>query len=293
MPINLTNQINRFSSNAATGIRPGYELEDAIKKAHADMSRRAKGHTDDIRNESVRFLCGYFRTHSPFAIADQGDFDEWHRKACERYCAQMNAFITRNGFSFVITYGRAQKVLNMTFKYLFCTTAYRKNVEKIAAFLHMTLDGYTLNWYKEMVIPYFNRLPGTVTKLKKGSVSDWSKMNEPGMYQYKDIQEGIREYLSSASDYQYSILTNIVDEEFDNGTPSSKILVSVPFDPARKTPFYAEFIVWAGEIVRAKMNGLLKGLNATYENWADDEWAVNAKLKTDLKRKLTTLAGSI
>lgn len=274
------------------------DLRSAITKAHADMARRAKGHKDAIRDESVEWLARYLETSSPFQITDQGAFDEWHTTTCNAYCERMNTFIRENGFSFAITYGRAQKVLNMTFKYLYCTGSYRAPVESIAPYLHMTLDGYTLKWYKQVVLPAINvrRTPGT-PKLKGTDVPEWSKMDEPGKHPYSDIQKRIREYLPTAAEYRYSIQTGVIDEEIEENTqraPQNRTLdVSVPFDSTRNSPFYAEFIVWAGETVRAKMTNLLKGLNGMYQNWTDDRWAINNALTAELKNKIAILLRSI
>ena len=288
MPL-LDDLIKRFSATTI-GFPNSQELEYSIAKAHTDMSRRASGHTPIIQNESVSWLKERFIFDSPFKYTSLSDFDNWHQTICIDYCNHMNS----KGFSFIMTYGRAQKVLNMTFKYLYCTSAYKAHVEKIIPFLHMTLDGYTLRWYKEVVIKYFNdnRTHGT-TKLKVGDVSDWSKMNESGKHQYIDIQKRIREYLRIAISYQYSINTAIIGEETQSDQKNNIINIDIPFDPMRKHPFFAEFIVWEGEIVRSKVDNLFKGLNGIYETWNDDRWAVNASIQLELKSKLTTILKNI
>ena len=285
----LDDLIARFSA-LTSGYAASTVLECAIASAHTDMSRRARGHKLKIQEASVQWLKDRFVADSPFARTSLLDFDRWHHETCEAYCRYMNSL----GFSFVMTYGRAQKVLNMTFKYLYCTSAYRASVEGITSFLHMTLDGYTLRWYKEVVLKDINanRAKG-VPKLKVGDVSDWSKMNERGKHSYMDIQNRIRAYLSGASHYHYSINTEIIEKEAQLNQCKNVINVAVSFDPARKQPFFAEFIVWEGEIVRSKIEGLFKGLNATYKTWSKDEWTVNADIKAELKSKLSVLLKTI
>ena len=53
-----------------------------------------------------------------------------------------------------------------------------------------------------------------------------------------------------------------------------------------KIPFLAEFIVWQGEIIRANMEGLLKGINGIYKSWETSMWAINDEIKNDLKNKI-------
>lgn len=282
----LDDLILRFSK-ATTAFSPLQILECAIEKAHTDMSRRANGHKPVIQAASIKWLKNRFTTSSPFSLMNQVAFDDWHRKTCEAYCKHMN-----QQFAFSMTYGRAQKVLNMIFKYLYCTAQYKTKVDQITPFLHMTLDGYTLRWYKEVVVKYINdHLPKGVKKLKAGVVSDWSKMDQGA---YIDIQYRIKNYLQSASDYQYTINASITYESTEEPTQNRKtIIVNVPFDPQRKFPFFAEFIIWEGEIARAKIETLLKGLNSTYTNWSNDQWAVNSAAKANLKQKLLNLYQSI
>ena len=294
MPL-LDDLIKRFSATTI-GFPASQELEYAIAKAHTDMSRRARGHKSEFQVESIKWLKKRFTTVSPFTMKNQLDFDEWHHETCEEYCKHMNAYIHSQGFDFSMTYGRAQKVLNMTFKYLYCTSKYKARVDKIISFLHMTLDGYTLRWYKEVVVKYFNdNRAHSITKLKVGDVSDWSKMNESGKHQYIDIQKRIREYLKKETYYKYSIDTERIDEEFsdEHKTRNNTIPVEIPFDATRKYPFFAEFVVWEGEIVRSKVDNLFKGLNGIYETWNDDRWAVNASIQLELKSKLTAILKNI
>ena len=147
-----------------------------------------------------------------------------------------------------------------------------------------------------MVVKYINyNRPKGVAKLKVGDISDWSKMNESGKHQYSDIQKGIREYLKKETYYKYFIDTERIDEEFsdEDKTRNNTISVEIPFDATRKYPFFAEFIVWQGEIVRAKIDNLLKGLNSLYKTFADDKWATNNDIVKELKAKIATLLKSV
>ncbi len=78
------------------------------------MSRRAKGHTDAVKKASVEWFKARFDTHAPWNLENQADFDNWHATTCNAYREYMN----KQGFTFDMTYGRAQKVRNMLFKYL-------------------------------------------------------------------------------------------------------------------------------------------------------------------------------
>lgn len=268
----------------------------SIALAHNDMARRAQGHTNEVKKASVVWWYNQFTTNSPFSIKKMSDFDKWHHDACVNFCSYMNSLTFPKKFD--TTFGRAQKILNMTFKYLYCTKTYTPQVENILPFLHMTLDGYTLRWYKDNVVPYF--------LLKKGDVSEWSKMDEPAKerknHKYIDltpgadgIQNRIREYLKANSNYEYTINTEVVDiddEEAVDDTSEkkqkSKLVISDKIS-ILKEPFFAEFIIWEGEIVRAKMESLFKGLNGCYKSWNDDGWAIGKDIKDELKIKMNKI----
>lgn len=215
-------------------------LKEAIGLAHADMSRHAKGHIPAIKDESVNWLFDYFKASNtnPFSVSN---FDAWHEKACNDYCLHMN-----QNTGFKMTVGRAQKVINMTFKYLYCTAAYRGNVENIVDKLHMALDKYTLKWYKDNLVKYG----------QKGAVPEWSKIDD---YQdYKNIKKAIFDYFPKKPPaYQDA-----------NGK-------SLP-------PFLAEFIIWKKERILEDLGVFNKILNDLPNNkWAIEQSTINS-LKQDL-----------
>ena len=185
-------------------------VETAIEKAYADMSRRAKGHTPDVKKEALKELKKIFDEMPSFN--DEEAFDKWHEESCEKL---RNAKLP-NGF--IITYGRAQKVINMTFKYLMYSDTPHADAHD---YCHMALDSYTLAWYKRKV-----------DKDKKNYA--WSKIDDYG--EYKKIQDNIRGYLGEDASYS-----------MDDKRQSNTETVSLP-----EQPILAEFIVWEGEKLRRK-----------------------------------------
>lgn len=278
--------IERFSETTKNFIR-GKEIKNSIEKAHSDMSRRAAGHKEQIKMTSVCLLEKHFVECPPYSVSSQDEFDKWHEETCNKYCNGMN----NSGSAFNFTYGRAQKVLNMTFKYLYCTDAYKAKIEPIAPYLHMTLDGYTLRWYKNVVVDYLNNK--CFENIKSNAISEWSKINNNEHERsYINIQKDIRKYLADSQNYQYVITTKVIADnslQQQEGKDSKNILYSIPFDKERRGPFFAEFIVWEGEIVRAKTENLFNGLNDIYRSWEKDEWAINDDIKQELKSKISAI----
>lgn len=282
------------------------DLSVALALAHNDMARRADGHTNEVKVASVQWLYCRFTTNSPFAIKSQADFDTWHDQTCKQYCSHMNHLNRKKYFpkKFDTTYGRAQKVLNMTFKYLYCTASYQAEVEKIVEYLHMTLDSYTLRWYKDQIV-------APTKGLRAGDISNWSKMNEKSpKHQYislpgdegiqKGIQNRIRDFLSQPNPmYKYTIDTESIGEtgqtdDEESGSSKKKNSKTIKVSLAvSKHPFFAEFVIWRGEIIRAKMEALFSGLNGCYKTLADDAWAINADITAELKAKIDAISANL
>ncbi len=222
-------------------------LDTALRLAYADMSRRATGHTETVQKECLSILNEVFETEPQFNSQDE--FDNWHKETCE--CLKKS--MLENGFKG--TYGRAQKVINMAFKYLVYTDMPFTYAHD---YCHMTLDSYTLAWYKRSVAPKSNSVP-------------WSKIDDYD--KYLDIQKGIRSYLKTETPKCYTI-------SFDGLGDSSTI--DLP-----PKPFCAEYIIWEGEKVFEKYKDLIGNINRYYECGKDkDYWLMGDSVSRFLKDRI-------
>ena len=130
-------------------------------------------------------LCNYF----------DGDekFDDKYSDWCEQLIKSYEDYL-KGG----ITYGQAQKIINMAFKYLYCICdrceggeKYKKKFDKC----HMPLDSFSLEWFKrkfkeddfsnaESYPENYKKLPenlftkGEKKKLKAESIGSWSSMQK-------------------------------------------------------------------------------------------------------------------
>lgn len=235
-------------------------FKTAIEKAYADMSRRAQNHRDSNRVSSINYLL----EESSFVdvingertFTDQTDFDDWHRAMCTKLKEKM----TGNNFSGRI--GRAQKVINMAFKYLMYTETPCAGVRD---YCHMTLDSYTLAWFKREV----KRVKSA--GIKFSDAFTWSKIDKYD--DYIAIQEDIRNYLASDNNRKYSVdITGLNKTE------------SVDLPPQ---PILAEFIIWEGEKLFEKYTDLVKGIQSYYKEGEEggkeaDSWLINDSFSTFL-----------
>lgn len=216
----------RFTSGVFKGEKT---KERAFEKAYADMSRRATGHKASMKTACMQWLEENRVFEKVLTCTTQEDFDRWHREACEKL-KEIHGNFGR--------IGRSQKVINMAFKYLSCID---NTYDSVLPFCHMTLDGYTLNWYKEI----------------GGEWVEWSKIDDYD--EYFNIQEDIRNHLQNNTEYSITI--------------NKKATKTIPLS---NLPFKAEFIVWEGEIIKSKYNNIIKDL-VNYKNKGKekDKWLID------------------
>lgn len=194
------------------------ELKDvllAVRKAYADMSVRSiKGFSKvkDEKKEELRenfaqkFIDTFCKAAAPLT---QEAFDERHKEVCEDFLEELKTLCVGPDFKEPPCYGKAQKIVNMTFKYLYL---FEKNepIQPLFAFCHMPLDSNIFEYLKRKFKSY-----GLNAKLFETA---WSKLDDE---RYMEIQKAIRGYCQKhSSDYADAA------------------------DEYAKLPFYAEFQIW-------------------------------------------------
>ena len=156
-------------------------LKYAVNKAYIDMQPRTiKGHnislTEPLRKKLADRFCDYFKDPAP---STESDFDKIHSKFCGDFLTELNKIFTSAPQEF----GKAQKVINMAFKYLYCfddAPLYPDHFKHC----HMPIDSYTLNWC------FDNGL------YKKSNIPNWSTLNKRDYY---DLCDKIRNKLAPQS----------------------------------------------------------------------------------------------
>lgn len=144
----------------------------AVFRAYLDFSRTIKfcNAMNDQRLERKEYIVSLFEKqikelHSR-SVSTQEDFDTWHGEVCENIIDNYKGVAT-------LTYGQAQKWVNMTIKYLYLLSA--DPFEKEFSFLHIPIDRYVIDAAKKLGV-------------KKPGVA-WSALNDDG---YKNYQQALR-----------------------------------------------------------------------------------------------------
>lgn len=177
-------------------------------------------------------------------------FSEWHNDICVSFCKKIKELHGK------IPYGKAQKILNMSMKYLFCLNDSQKYASKFME-CHMAIDQFTLEWFIRAVLTEKNMRNISVGRIRETS---WSKLecgeDENEEYSYLWLQKTIRDYLSSEKNTIYR-----------NETGN------------KLTPFIAEFYIWPEMQMHLAMESL-------YSQGGEDQREFKAKSIPD---KITAL----
>lgn len=152
------------------------DIKDVIcREAYKDIKRNLHniGAADQEKQEVFEMInisiTEYF--NKP-AIKNQGEYDKWHRKICDSIINKLKSVITND-----MTYGKAQKLLNMTMKHLYC---FSDANEEYFKYCHIPVDSNVIWWY--------NKYSGNSFK------TEWTKMKKEN---YTDFQNNMRDFLES------------------------------------------------------------------------------------------------
>ena len=194
-------------------------FELAVMLAYNDTQRTLKGigeiwttyKKSNFFKDIAEQIQNIFIT-SPLEL--EHEFDDKHIELCTH--------ITDQKF-FNFTYGHAQKIINMAFKYLSCMTDADKYNE-IFKQCHMPLDSRTLEWYKRTY--FYNTCDNPTDKLT--SDDTWSKLT---LEKYKVISELIKKNLKNP-------------EQTEGPAKDDCFSVYKHINCLPQCPLEAEFIIW-------------------------------------------------
>lgn len=223
------------------------------------------------------------------------EFDKWHNDACKAVLEVLQDYYTNNNGT-KVEYGKAQKIVNMTMKGLYCLKDADQK-DRHFEHCHIPLDSFTLEWFKRAIVEQEG--------LSKGKVDSWStlqygEINKPTYMvtrkktdetENQDNTEADRD-ASSQEYYTYNYIVNRIRDYFDDTNKNN------PYKGL--TPFQAEFYIWQEiqlHLATEALFGQDIGRDAAMD-YADQHYAVkpngnefgkatrNFSLYTDIFRKL-------
>lgn len=206
-----------------------------------------------------KFIDYFFK--NPVELKSQKDFDDWHKEMCEEFLAVIGP-----KYQGGLKYGKAQKIVNMTFKNAYClnnkVNSEFTNCDKYYEYCHMPLDSLTLEWFTRTQIwlksDWLHLKKNDKFFLKGEMPESWSKMEEDSKaddkFGYETIQNRIRTYLKDYADKNKST------DQLQG-----------------YTPLQAEFFVWKNIQLELAAEGVY---NKLFDFKVDNEVT-----KEDFKRK--------
>lgn len=206
-----------------------------------------------------KFIDYFFK--NPVELKSQKDFDDWHKEMCEEFLAVIGP-----KYQVGLKYGKAQKIVNMTFKNAYClknkVNSKFTNCDKYYEYCHMPLDSLTLEWFTRTQIwlksDWLHLKKNDKFFLKGEMPESWSKMEEDSKaddkFGYETIQNRIRTYLKDYADKNKST------DQLQG-----------------YTPLQAEFFVWKNIQLELAAEGVY---NKLFDFKVDNEVT-----KEDFKRK--------
>lgn len=171
-------------------------------------------------------------------VKDQKKYDDWHNECCDLFINCMNQKIKKSE-----TYGKAQKIVNMTMKTVYCLEG-AKTFADLGYFdyCHMPLDSITLDWFRLTVAKnwyngFLNKKPNILISTDGGPLPKWGKMD----FMDNSIPLEFSDYDNDANRknngfYHYMFFVTLIREFFKKGN------VNNVHDGL--TPFQAEFYIW-------------------------------------------------
>ncbi len=183
----------------------------------------------------------YFRAE----VCDQTRFDDWHNQTCELFLNVLDGTGEFREYTKAYTglaYGKAQKIVNMMFKHLYCLNG-AEAYQDYFGHCHMVLDNFTLEWFKREV--------------GEKRIDSWSNLV------YKKPSADYKDYLF----YQEKIRNHFLTVTADDSVY------------AELTPFQAEFYIWPEIQLHLAAEAFLFELNPdTYKGKEDAPTRARAAL---------------
>ena len=173
-------------------------LEFAVRRAYNDMMPRTIhgiGKVDDAEKGVLkRALADEIRQKFIDDVPTSGDvFDKRHKEVCKGFLQSLNALCDKHKLK-EQNYGKAQKIVNMTFKYLLLLDR-SEQYTKLFEYCHMPIDTYVLAYFQD-------KYRGTQAA-SSFDIPAWSNMQEG---EYTRAQKQIKAYCASLpNEFRYPL----------------------------------------------------------------------------------------
>ena len=184
-------------------------ISTAVDLAYNDAKRTLSGiHKQEPQKRHAikgikNGLGSYFSKQAP---SSEPDYDSFHSSLCQAWCDSFSG-------TDIGTYGKAQKIVNMSFKYLRCCDDASEYSDHFR-FCHMPLDSFTLEWFK--------RTFASDPTFAAGKMTPWSSLEDDAS---EHFTRGDKEF------YSYRFYLCMIRKHITNSG-------------YKLSPLELEFIIW-------------------------------------------------
>lgn len=172
-------------------------IHTAVDIAYNDASRTMKdiGKHEQQKNYALIYIEALLYSFFDKQALPKDAFEKKHKVLCD-------IWHTSFGDDKLGSYGKAQKIINMAFKYLYCR---KKGKMGHFKYCHMPLDSFTLKWFERNVK---SEISGeNVKTFKINDEYRWSNIGGYGGYEeYALIQKEIENYINNKKGFSLSPL---------------------------------------------------------------------------------------
>ena len=190
-----------------------------------------------LKGDFLEKFCDYFSGNSGNEKS-QKDFDEWHHEMCEKFLRDIKGKYTQ------LHYGKAQKIVNMTFKNIYCLPCQKNKpyvYEEYFKFCHMPLDSIMLEWFYRA---------GKISKIEIYEDGKKVTRNYPSWSKLEFMNENEKDQKEK---YSYMKIQNWIRKYF--------CLSDSTYIETQWTPFMAEFVLWQKMLIELAIEDLYTRLN--------------------------------
>ena len=171
---------------------------EMLKKKDIDQYKLLCKQKSDLIN-NVRDIIKYYVTQllELEIKKTQEAFDQWHEEICEK----IRKVDDKNGvLKDGLTYGQAQKWVNMTLKYMLVTGEWDDKLEHYKSFLHVPLDSYIIAAAKQNEKEKIYDGMAIYGLGVEDRIGTWSKITD--YEKYLEYQKAIRKKVKSPIDWE-------------------------------------------------------------------------------------------
>ena len=254
----------------------------ALRRALKDYTSRTSAKKDSEQVASVENMANalpefiermeqYFN-EPPKATAE--DYDRWHTDMCNLFIQCITGAKIRE----TVAYGKAQKIVNMTMKTIYCLDgAQEKDEYHYFDYCHMPLDSIILEWFRRYVADqWYNPNKRQKEKIsisqEGGKLPKWSSlafMPNSLKLTFEDYEK-CPEFRCYNNKYHYMFFVSVIREYFQKGNTANR--------HDGLTPLQGEFYIWQEiqmEVAAEALYGLdierEKTIEAAEKKWSK-EW---------------------